>query len=283
MKTPGGDEELRTSTLIRHRPIQGDSHIDFLGESEGSLQPLHDSFLEAISVLVVRVRKFHKPPSRWSRSRREKNHSHVKNDVSRTTCTNLDVKQEKRIEDYWNIEGSRELFDSYFTQFTLLEEKFPNGYLWFRSRLTESSQHPRRIIYVQNSSRNWEEMPNWRRDKRMKIKVPWCQKITRNLCRWPRGDKEFKKTIKNARAKMFVKNWKRRQFVLCFARQVRSVSMGRFVIKPMSSNQNLRVFWKPVSPQDCVWKNISRIFLRTILQERVTILINVIIRSQFFL
>ena len=37
IKTPGGDQELRTSTLVRPRPIQGESHIDFLGESEGSL------------------------------------------------------------------------------------------------------------------------------------------------------------------------------------------------------------------------------------------------------
>ena len=32
-------------------------------------------------------------------------------DVSRTTHTNLDVKQEKRIDDYWNIDGSRDLSD----------------------------------------------------------------------------------------------------------------------------------------------------------------------------
>ena len=40
-------------------------------------------------------------------------------DVSRTTHTNLDVKQEKRIDDYWNIDGSRDLSDSWtgFTQF----------------------------------------------------------------------------------------------------------------------------------------------------------------------
>ena len=44
MKLPGGDQELRTSTLIRERPIRGESHVDFLGESEGSLPPLHDSF-----------------------------------------------------------------------------------------------------------------------------------------------------------------------------------------------------------------------------------------------
>ena len=46
-------------------------------------------------------------------------------DVSRTTHTNLDVKQEKRIHDHWNIDGSRDLSDPWtgFTQFTLLEEK----------------------------------------------------------------------------------------------------------------------------------------------------------------
>ena len=34
IKTPGGDQELRTSTSVRHRPIQGESNIDFLGESK---------------------------------------------------------------------------------------------------------------------------------------------------------------------------------------------------------------------------------------------------------
>ena len=32
IKTLGGNQELRTSTLVRHRPIQGESNIDFLGE-----------------------------------------------------------------------------------------------------------------------------------------------------------------------------------------------------------------------------------------------------------
>ena len=43
-KLSGGDRELRTSTLIRQRPIRGESHLDFLGESEGSLPPLLGSF-----------------------------------------------------------------------------------------------------------------------------------------------------------------------------------------------------------------------------------------------
>ena len=32
IETPGGDQELRTSTLIRQRPIRGESRIDFLGD-----------------------------------------------------------------------------------------------------------------------------------------------------------------------------------------------------------------------------------------------------------
>ena len=44
IKTPGGDQDLRTSTLARHRPIQKESDIDFLGESEGSLPQPQDSF-----------------------------------------------------------------------------------------------------------------------------------------------------------------------------------------------------------------------------------------------
>ena len=47
IKTSGGDQDLRTSTLVRHRPIQVESNIDFLGESEGSLPQPQDSFRDA--------------------------------------------------------------------------------------------------------------------------------------------------------------------------------------------------------------------------------------------
>ena len=60
-------------------------------------------------------------------------------DVSRTTHTNLDVKQEKRIDDNWNIDGSRDLSDSWtiFTQFTSVSEKLPEGHMWSGERLTK--------------------------------------------------------------------------------------------------------------------------------------------------
>ena len=55
-------------------------------------------------------------------------------DVTRTTHTNLDVKQEKHIDDYWNIDGSRDLSDP------------------------ENSLHPGQIIYGQSYGSQWERM-----------------------------------------------------------------------------------------------------------------------------
>ena len=66
-------------------------------------------------------------------------------------------------------------------------------------------------------------------------------------------------------SKMPVKNWKH------LARQARKVSMERPVARLMSWSQNLRVSWKPVNRQDCVWKNLYRTIMKTILQVKETI------------
>ena len=60
-------------------------------------------------------------------------------DVTLATYTNLDVLQEKRIDDRWNVDANRSLSDSWkgFTKFTLLKEKPPKGYMWSGRRLTK--------------------------------------------------------------------------------------------------------------------------------------------------
>ena len=117
IKPLGGDQDLRTPTLIREHPIQGKSHVDFLGESEGSLPPLHDSFPDAIPGNFIF--RHHVEPRVKLYSPREESFPILLKyiDVSRTTHTNLDVKQERRIDDYWNIDGSRDLSDPW-TGFT---------------------------------------------------------------------------------------------------------------------------------------------------------------------
>ena len=147
IKTPGEDQELKTSTLIREHPIRGEGHVDFLGESEGSLPPPQDSLPdagEAINDFSSMPRNFifrhHVEPRVKLYSPREESFpvplKYV--DVFRTTRTNLDVKQERRIDDYWNIDGSRDFSDPWpgFTQLTLLEEKPPDGYMWSGRRVT---------------------------------------------------------------------------------------------------------------------------------------------------
>ena len=59
-------------------------------------------------------------------------------DVTRTTCTSLDVMLEKQIEYHWNVDGEKELSDAWtsFTRFILLNERPPEGYIWSLRRLT---------------------------------------------------------------------------------------------------------------------------------------------------
>ena len=97
------DQELRTPTLVRHRPIQGESNIDFLGESEWSLlSPPQDSLPDAgeaindfRSMSGNFVYRHHVEPRVKLYSPREESFpiplKYI--DVSRTTHTNLDVKQ----------------------------------------------------------------------------------------------------------------------------------------------------------------------------------------------
>ena len=60
-------------------------------------------------------------------------------DVTRSTHTDLDVMQEKRVDDCWNVDSNRSLSDSRkgFTKSTLLNEKLPKRYMWCARRLTK--------------------------------------------------------------------------------------------------------------------------------------------------
>ena len=217
VKLLGGDQDLRTSTLIRHRPIQGEGNIDFLGESEGSLPQTQDSLPDAGEA----INDF------WSMSGSFKNRHHVEPrvklhspreesfpiplkyiDVSRTTHTNLDFKQEKRIDDYWNVDGSRDLSDPwtglFHSIYSIGRKKPPEGYMWSGWRLTRKQQTSR-------PDHVWPEI--WKtmgRNAKLKEKQKWSnEKLHLDNARKLRGiyfidpeDKEFKETIKNGRMKL---------------------------------------------------------------------------------
>ena len=153
----GGDQDLRTSTSVRQRPIPGETHLEFLGESEGSRPPRNDSLPDVCEA----INDF------WSISESLNYRHHVELrvklyspreesvplplkyiDVSRTTHTNLDVKREKRIDDYWNIDGSRDLSDPWtgFTQFVFSKKAWKRihvvpGERLSRKQLTSRPDH----------------------------------------------------------------------------------------------------------------------------------------------
>ena len=118
----------------------------------------------------------------------------------------MDVEHERRIDDYWNIDGSKDLSDSWtsFTQLTLLEEKPPDGYMWSGRRLT-------RRQLTSKPDRFWPEL--WiklGRNAKLKEKHKWSnEKLKLENARRLREisfidpqDKEFKETIENARKKL---------------------------------------------------------------------------------
>ena len=99
-------------------------------------------------------------------------------DVSRTTHRNLDGKQEKRIDDCWNADGTRGLSDSWtgFTQFTLLEEKPPDGEIVVRGeRLTKrqvisSPDHSWTELFIKlGRNAKLKEREKWLRLEKLEI------------------------------------------------------------------------------------------------------------------
>ena len=188
-------------------------------------------------------------------------------DVTRTTHTNLDVKQEKRIDDYWNIDGSRDLSDLWtgFTQFTLLDEKAPDGYTWSGKRLTRKQLTSR-------PDHLWPEL--WKsmgKNAKLKEKQKWSEekihfdsaRKLRGICFIDPEDKEFKETIKNARKKLET-----------------SVAPA-MPCKIMKNFGKWRIFQKqdktcvysgsPMNPPECVWRTLNLQITKVILQEKVRI------------
>ena len=201
--------------MIRQQPIQEESNNDFLGESEGSLPQPHVSLPDAgeaindfWSMSGSFIYRHHVEPRDKLYSPREESFiiplKYI--DVTRTTHTNLDVKQEKRIDDDWNIDGSRDLSDLWtgFTQLTLLDEKALDGYTWSGERLTRKQLTSR-------PDHLWSEL--WKsmgKHAKLKEKQKWSEeKFHFENARKLRGiyfidpeDTEFKETIKNALKKL---------------------------------------------------------------------------------
>ena len=115
-------------------------------------------------------------------------------------------RQEKRIDDYWNIDGSRDLSVPWtgFTQFTLLEEKLPDGYMWSAWRLTRNQLTSRpdhlwpELWKSMGKHAKLKEQQKWSEEK---LYLENARKL-RGICFVDPENTEFTETIKNAREKL---------------------------------------------------------------------------------
>ena len=110
---------------------------------------------------------------------------------------------EKSIDDHWNVDGDRELSDTWtgFTRFAILSEKPPDGYTWSGTRLTRKQTTSRPDTL-------WPEMRKQMSDaSKREEKQKWAvEKPKLENARRLRGiyfidpeDEEFKLTMKNTR------------------------------------------------------------------------------------
>ena len=114
--------------------------------------------------------------------------------------------RESRIDDYWNIDGSRDLSASWtgFTQFTPLSERPPEGYTWSGERLTRKRTTSRPDSVWPEI---WKDMSD---ASKRKEKQKWAiEKPKLDNARRLRGiffieldHEEFKRMMKNARGKL---------------------------------------------------------------------------------
>ena len=126
-------------------------------------------------------------------------------DVTRNTHTSLAVMLEKHIDDYWNVDGERELSDAWtgFTRFILLNEGPLDGYTWSGGRL-------KRKRTTSRPDNAWPEMWKHMSDaaiskakQKRAIEEPKLEnaKHLRGIFFIKPNDEEFKHTMENARRK----------------------------------------------------------------------------------
>ena len=138
----GRDHEVRKSTSMRDQPVRSEElSVDFRGSSDRSTDEITDdgeARSDFWSIERNYIFRHHVEP---------RIHLHVPKeesfpiplkyiDVTRTTHTTLDVLQESRIDDYWNIDVNRNISESWtgFTMFTILNERPPNRATLFVAR-----------------------------------------------------------------------------------------------------------------------------------------------------
>ena len=216
-KLSGRDYEIpgthsETGANRKERGFQPDSQ----GAAEESQPAEQKRWTRSTKIFLVYSRRFHLPSSHWTESStfmcQKKKHFlfHLKYiDVTRSTYTDLDIAQEKRIDDYWERRWKQ--------KFVRFVDRFHENLLDWKRHVQKDMCGPggdwqkfkRRHVQIIYGLEVWTRIGQaaQRKIKKQEVctrkaKTRECQKFEENLFYWSKWMKEYKDTIKNAKRKL---------------------------------------------------------------------------------
>ena len=283
VKPSGGDQALKTSTLIRNQQIRGKSHHDFLGEWEGSPLAQHFQFFSgcwwSTRWFLVHFGTLHFQPSRWTKSqtlhaeRRIMSYSieiHWRNQGYSYYFGCNERKPHRRLLEHWCVQRFVRLMDRFHT-IHLIDGKASRRIHVVREQIDPTANNIKAWSF---SVRNLEkyvkkEKQNWVASEKQSSKMAEDFEvfISLNLFMWnSRRSSEVHGDI-----------WKSQRHLLCSVKEWMAESTGRPVARMMITSHNWRVSSKQRNPRECVWKELHQEFMKTTLQEEWVILCNITI------
>ena len=213
-KLSGRDYEFRKPTPRREQTVRSEDYSGELEEGEPGESPPAESTdddearADFLSIQGDFINRHHNEPRVQLNVPKEETFpiplEYI--DVTRSTHTDLDVMQEKRADDCWNVDSNRSLSDSLkgFTKFTLLEEKPLKGYIWSVERLTkvQTTTRPDYVwpgvwTKIGKAAQN-REKHKWAREK---PKLDNAGRL-RGIYFIDPDDQDYKETLKHVRRKL---------------------------------------------------------------------------------
>ena len=276
VKISGGDQNLRTSTLIRDSPDRGEEQDNLRGESEASSStPRQDSSWydgdarnDFWSIWGDVIYRHHVEPRVKLHVPREASYPNPLKyiDVTRTTDTTLDVMSEKHIEDHWNVDGERELTVWMHGQVT------KDSLYWVKSHRMdihgpEGTNDLQARHFVARNLGNMSDASKRKSKQKWPIEKPKLDNATRL-----RGiyfidpDEEFKDIMKNARRKLEIPM---PAAMLCKLQWAEVA--GKLSALLEDTRQNTLVLLKLTNLWKSEWKELLTDIMKITLQEEVRI------------
>ena len=173
-------------------------------------------------------------------------------DVTRATSTTLDVMLERPVDDYRNIEGNRDISDSWtgFTRFTSVDEKTADGYTWSGRRLTKKQTTPRPDYCDQRYGKTCQKQRNKKKNKNALSKnrslttLEDCAVFTSLIQRMQSSKKLLKTRGSRCQQQRSARSG-----------EERTTKLVAFVIL---SRQNTHASLKPTNLRESVWKELYK-------------------------